>query len=278
MTTVAEWLAQQADLPRLDRELLVCRAAALSRAQVLGRPERALPAGAEAELDRWAARRRAGEPLAYIVGEREFYGRTFTVSPSVLVPRPETELLVEAALAVARPGRWLDLGTGSGAVAVTLALEAHVRGRTVAVTATDISAAALAVAAANAARLGAEVRWLGGDWFEALAEDDIGGDFQLIVSNPPYVAAADPHLAALGHEPQAALASGADGLDALRVIVRGAPDRLAPGGWLLLEHGYDQGGPVRDLLSGAGLTRVETLADLAGHPRVSRAMRPEASA
>jgi release factor glutamine methyltransferase len=217
-----------------------------------------------------AARRAGGEPVAYLVGRREFFGRDFEVSPAVLIPRPETELLVETALAKCR--RWsrriLDLGTGSGCIAISLALELPLAQ----VTAVDASAPALAVARRNADRHSARLRFVQSDWFDALGEEA----FDLIVANPPYVAAADPHLAAgdLRHEPAAALASGTDGLDALRRIIADAPAHLAPGGQLWLEHGYDQAAAVQELLLAAGLTAVEQHSDLAGIIRVSGGRLP----
>lgn len=282
MRTVGEWLGGQPDLPRLDRELLVCRAAGISRSQVLGRPERVLDARALTLLDDWAARRRAGEPLAYITGEREFWGLAFEVSPRVLVPRPETELLVEAALALAdheaapaAARRWLELGTGSGAVAIALALEARARHWQIELTATDVCADALAVAARNGVRHGVTVFWRQADWLDGLAGDGhAGGRFELIVSNPPYVAEDDPHLAALGFEPRRALTAGASGLDDLQHIARRVPEHLQPGGWVVLEHGADQGAAVRTMLRDAGLDDIATIRDLAGHERVTRARRP----
>jgi release factor glutamine methyltransferase len=281
VSTVGAWLARQADLPRLDRELLVGRAAGISRSQVLGRPERALTPDTLATLDQWAARRRAGEPLAYITGEREFWGLAFEVSPSVLVPRPETELLVEVALALAADTAcggaaersWLDLGTGSGAVAISLAGEARARGWTVTLTATDISEQALVIAARNGSRHRAAVTWRRADWF-----DGIEGRFQLIVSNPPYIADCDPHLADLGCEPRGALAAGPDGLRDLRRIAAGADRHLHPGGWLILEHGAGQGAAVRSLLHGAGFAAIATLTDLGGRERVSRGRLPAPAA
>lgn len=214
-----------------------------------------------------AARRRQGEPMAYLVGEREFMGHAFTVNPAVLIPRPETELLVEAAL-LAVQGRAdpaiLDLGTGSGAVAVSLALAlANAR-----VTATDLSVEALAVAQHNAQRHGARVQWWQGDWYGALPPES---QFDLIVSNPPYVRKDDPHLdqGDLRFEPVTALTDGYDGLAALRQIVSGAAQYLKPGGSIWLEHGFDQGSDVRDLLGSAGYNHVKTMVDLAGHERIT---------
>lgn len=267
MTNVAAALAAaRAKLPASEARLLL--------GHVLGRPPAWLIAHDDAALDEdallafasLAARRAGGEPVAYLLGQREFFGREFVVSPAVLIPRPETELLVEAALATVGAGgaaAILDLGTGSGCLAVTLAVELP-KAR---VTAVDACAAALAVARQNAERHGAHLRLLQGDWFGALA----GERFDLIVANPPYIAAADPHLSAgdLRHEPRTALASSADGLEAIRRIIAGAPAHLAVGGTLLLEHGYDQAAAVAELLAAAGLAGSEQHRDLAGIVRVS---------
>ncbi len=213
-------------------------------------------------------RRAAGEPIAYLVGHREFYGREFAVTPDVLIPRPETELLVDLAkakLAAGKTATILDLGTGSGCIAVTLALELPAAR----VTAIDASSAALAVARRNAESLGADVEFLLSDWFAALP----ARRFDLIVANPPYVAAGDPHLTEgdLRFEPLAALTDHADGLAAIRRIIASAPSWLVDGGWLLLEHGYDQGPSVRALLAAAGFARIEQHRDLAGIVRASAA-------
>jgi release factor glutamine methyltransferase len=212
------------------------------------------------------ARRLSGQPVAHLTGTREFYGRSFQVSPDVLIPRPETELLVERALARMPPGQAvdvLDLGTGSGCIAITLALErplAHV-------TAVDRSPAALAIARHNADILDTHVEFLISDWFSALA----GRRFDLIVGNPPYIAAADPHLTRgdVRFEPLTALAAGPDGLEDLRRLAAAAGAHLKPGGALLLEHGYDQADAVRGLLQAAGFSHLESWPDLSGIPRVS---------
>lgn len=212
------------------------------------------------------SRRLEGIPIAYLLGSREFYGRLFQVTPDALIPRPETELLVELALARIPPDRpmdVLDLGTGSGCIAITVALErplAHV-------TAVERSPAALVLARRNADSLNAHVDFLTSDWFAALAKRR----FDLIVGNPPYIAAADPHLTRgdVRFEPKSALAAGTDGLDDLRQLTRTAGDHLKPGGMLLLEHGYDQADAVLALLGTNGFRQPRSWADLAGIPRVS---------
>ncbi len=249
--------------------------AAILLAHVLGRtrswlyawPEFRPAAAAGARFAQLVEARRKGQPIAYLTGSRAFWSLQLAVSPAVLIPRPETELLVELALARLAsdlPAEVADLGTGSGAIALALASErpaAHVL-------ATDASADALAVARANAQDLGlANVDFAQGDWCGALAERR----FDLIVSNPPYIEAADAHLGQgdLRFEPAAALASGADGLDAIRSIVAAAPRHLRPGAWLLLEHGWAQGPAVRELLLARGLAEVATAHDCGGQERVS---------
>lgn len=253
-------------LPRLESRLLLMQVTGFSPARLVGYPELALTAEQEEAYRSLAERRLAGEPVAYLLGEREFYGRPFRVSPAVLIPRPETEHLVEAALARVgrRPARVVDLGCGSGAIAVTLALEAPEWQ----VSAVDLSDAALTVARANAAQLAASVTFHQGSWYAPLPETAL---FDLIVSNPPYIAADDHHLGEgdVRFEPRLALTDEDDGLACLREIAAGAPGRLLPGGWLMVEHGYDQGEGVRELFRAAGLAEVETLPDLAGLDRVT---------
>jgi release factor glutamine methyltransferase len=257
-------LQRQPLLDPVDQRILVCHALGISRTAMITQSERALTAEEAARVSGLLQRRLEGEPVAYIVGRREFFGLDFETTPAVLIPRPDTELLVELALARLPPrGKVLDMGTGSGAIAVAIA---HSR-PDADVSALDVSEEALAVAARNAQRNRARVRFLHSDWFGAVA----GERFDLIVSNPPYIADGDRHLSEgdLRFEPSGALTDFADGLSALRTIVAGAPSRLAAGSWLLMEHGYDQALAVRGLLSAAGYTDVQSWQDLAGIERVS---------
>ena len=260
--------AVQASLPLdpLENRILLCEVTGLSRVQLITQGDRALTPDEASRLDDLVARRLRGEPIAYIVGRREFFGLAFRVGPAVLIPRPDTELIVELSLERLPDNapRLLDMGTGSGAIAVAVA---HTR-PDADVTALDVSPDALAVAQANAAANGARVRFLESSWFDALAA---GETFDVIASNPPYIAAGDEHLAQgdLRFEPVGALTDHADGLSALRIIIQGSPRHLAPGGWLLLEHGYDQAAAVRALLADAGFTDVQSWRDLAGIERVS---------
>ncbi|MEC5399022.1 peptide chain release factor N(5)-glutamine methyltransferase [Uliginosibacterium sp. H1] len=270
--TIAEALAlAQGRVARTDARILLREAAGVSDVTIAAYAERVLPVEHAARYAAWLARREAGEPVAYILGWREFYGRRFALSPATLIPRPDTEVLVDTALAclqaVAAP-RIADLGTGSGAIAVTLALERA----DAEVWATDFSPAALAVAARNAQTLGARLTTREGSWFAPLA----GERFHLVASNPPYIAAADPHLAQgdLRFEPATALAAGADGLDDIRQIVAAAPDHLHTAGWLLMEHGYDQAAAVRSLLAARGFDEVQSWRDLPGIERVSGGRLP----
>lgn len=257
--TIEEALVAASIDPR-EARLLLAAATGFSQASVVAYPERDLPLEVEIRFQGYVRRRARGEPVAYILGRKEFYGLELSVNPAVLVPRPETELLVELALQH-EFSSVVDLGTGSGAIA--LALKRHrPAARVVAV---EASAAALMVARRNAAALGLGVEFAHGRWLEPFP----GQRFDLIVSNPPYVAAGDPHLAELAYEPQSALVSGADGLDAIREIATAAPARLRQGGWLLLEHGMGQDGAVRALLEKPGLEELTTWPDLAGIPRVT---------
>lgn len=257
------------DSARLDAELLLAHVLDRPRSHLHAWPERSLDSAQEQAFLTLLARRAAGEPMAYLLGSREFWSLRLAVTPDTLIPRPETELLVEAALAlISGDATWrvADLGTGSGAIALALASERPA----CRIIATDRSAAALAVASANAEHLGLNnVEFREGNWFAPLT----GEQFDVVVSNPPYVASGDPHLREgdVRFEPLGALAAGPDGLDAIRKIAYAAPLHLRRGGWLLMEHGYDQGEAVRQLLARYRYVHVETRRDAAGHPRVTLA-------
>jgi len=255
-------------LDPVDQRILICHALGISRTALITQTERVLNAEEAARVAALLQRRHDGEPVAYIVGQREFFGLDFETTPAVLIPRPDTELLVELALVRLPPrGKVLDMGTGSGAIAVAIA---HSR-PDASVTALDVSQEALDVASRNAQRNNANVRFLHSDWYSAVE----GEQFDLIVSNPPYIADGDRHLSEgdLRFEPSGALTDFADGLSALRTIIAGAPAKLAPGSWLLMEHGYDQSAAVRALLLSSGYTDVQSWQDLAGIERVSGGRR-----
>jgi release factor glutamine methyltransferase len=263
-------LAQHSESPVLDAELLLAHALGAPRARLKSHPEDVPEALAAHRYGELIDRRARGEPLAYIVGYRHFWTLKLAVTPAVLVPRPETELLVERALSLGPQtgAQVADLGTGSGAIALALASE-RPQWR---VTATDISAAALAVARANAASLALnEVEFVEGAWFAPLG----GRRFHLIVSNPPYIGADEPEMrsAALTYEPRGALSPGAAALESLIAIVHAAPDHLEPGGWLLLEHGSGQAGEVARELVARGFRHVRSHRDLGGHERMTEAQR-----
>jgi release factor glutamine methyltransferase len=265
------------DNPALEAEVLLANLLNKSRMHLLAWPERTLDIHQQRDYARLISRRLAGEPLAYIIGQRAFWSLSLRVSPAVLIPRPDTELLVERALELLpehKETTVADLGTGSGAIAIALASERpHCR-----LLATDRCADALQIARYNCARAGMSQRvdCRQGDWCEAFAADE---HFDLIVANPPYIAIGDPHLQRgdLPAEPRQALVSGPDGLTDLRRICACAPAYLKPAGWLLLEHGFAQGHAVRELLRDAGLQQVHTRQDLAGHERVSSARTPKRS-
>ncbi len=272
--TVAQALAEAKcqGVDRLDAQLLLAHALACDRSWLLAHDDETLALPVTAGFRAHVRRRAAGEPLAYLVGKKEFHGLTLEVSTGVLVPRPETEGLVDwglalldGALAAAVPARVLDLGTGSGAIALAVK---HAR-PAAHVTALDLSADALTIAVANALRLGLGVEFHRSHWWDALA----GRRFHLLLANPPYIRPGDPHLAALQHEPQLALVAEANGLEALQTIVAGATDHLEPGGWLLLEHGHDQAVDVQALLRRHGFQDVQTRQDLAGLDRCTGAHR-----
>ncbi len=265
--------AQLLGLQRLDAQLLLLHALgkpASTRSWLLAHDTDELTPEVDEAFRQSSLRRAAGEPVAYLVGSREFFGLDLQVDARVLVPRPDTETLVEWSLDLLRaPGlppvlRALDLGTGSGAIALAMAHSLQAAGREAQVTAVDASGEALDVARENARRLNLAVAFIESNW---LAQ--VSGRFHLIASNPPYIASADPHLAALAHEPLRALTAGADGLDDIRHIIAQAPDHLLSGGWLVLEHGYDQSERVRQLLAQRGFAQVQSRLDLAGIERCS---------
>ena len=262
--------ARARGLERLDAQLLLAHVLRQSRSWLLAHGDDALTAAHAAAYDVLVARRAAGEPFAYLVGEREFHGLALAVDTSVLVPRPDTETLVDWALDLlhgelrdAAAPAVLDLGTGSGAIALAIR-NGCPRAR---LWAGERSAGALAVARANAARLALDVRFVQGDWWEALAGAADAPVFDLVVSNPPYVAADDPHLADLAHEPLSALVAADDGLADIRAIATGARGRLRPGGWLLFEHGWEQADAVATILREAGFGGIATRRDIEGRPR-----------
>jgi release factor glutamine methyltransferase len=270
--TLADVL-RQAPLDPLENRILICHALGLTRVQLFTHDQRVISHNEAQQLQDLFQRRLSGEPIAYIVGEREFFGLPFKVTPAVLIPRPDTELLVELAIArLPEHGHLLDLGTGSGAIALSIA---HSR-LDAAITAVDISSDAIHIAQQNAAQLlpprPTPCRLLQSDWFSAVS----GERFDLIVSNPPYIVAGDQHLTEgdLRFEPIGALTDHADGLSAYRTIITAAPHYLHPQAWLLLEHGYDQAVAVRKLLQDAGFEGVQSWKDLAGIERVSGAYVP----
>ena len=271
--------ARTLGLDRLDAQLLLLHALGRpdsDRAWLLAHDDGPLPQPTADVFRRLSLRRAAGEPLAYIVGYKDFFGLRFGVDSRVLVPRPDTETLVQWALDAAGKAMYetvqiLDLGTGSGAIAIAMAatlsknrLAGLAAATAYAIDAVDASAAALAVAAENARNLQANVQFIQSNWF-----DKVSSHYHVIASNPPYIASADPHLGALTHEPREALTAGPDGLDDLYLIIAQAPAHLLPGAWLLLEHGYDQADAVRARLTQRGFTQVQSRQDLAGIARCS---------
>lgn len=274
--------ARAQGVDRLDAQLLLAHLLHRPRAWLLAHDDCRLSAADTQALAALFARRAAGEPLAYLVGVREFHGLTLRVTPDVLVPRPETETLVDWALELLAgpladtkaPGV-VDLGTGSGAIALAVK-QACSRA---CVVATDTSRAALAVARGNGEHFGLPVTWLAGDWWRALPAT-ASPSVHLALANPPYIAPDDPHLPALTHEPHAALVAPGDrgdGLAAIERILAGVADHLTPGGWMLFEHGFEQAEPVRARLRAAGFIAVTTRTDLAGQPRVSGGRWPPES-
>ena len=263
------WLSQQ--LPpeeaTQEAELMLCRATGLTRTQLRTYPEKEMSDAQQTQLSRWVERRLQGEPIAYILGDTEFYGLKLSVTTDTLIPRQDTELLVDAALELIperAPWTVLDMGTGSGAIAIAIAHHRPIAQ----VTALDASKTALAVAQDNACELRLpSVRFMHSDWFSNLSHRR----FDLIVSNPPYIAQNDPHLqqTSLPYEPMSALTSGVDGLDDIRHLIAQAPKHLNSDGWLLLEHGYDQGVAVRQLMQSAGFNAIATHRDYGNNDRIT---------
>ncbi|MDO4434201.1 MAG: peptide chain release factor N(5)-glutamine methyltransferase [Alysiella sp.] len=270
MSTIAQWLAQTV-IPRHEARILLCHITGLNHAQVITHDEQMLPENQVQTLNEWLTRRVAGEPIAYLIGQRAFYGRDFTVSPATLIPRPETELLVEAALnKLPENGTVLDLGTGSGIIAISIAAErpdAHVF-------AGDISQDALKIAQKNAQNHQTQVAFAQGSWFQAAQKLGLGkASCDVIVSNPPYIEQHDPHLSQgdLRFEPRNALTDFADGLSHFHTLANQAKNYLKPQGWLMVEHGYDQATAIHQIFQAAGLQNTHTLLDLAGLDRVTLA-------
>lgn len=267
--------AARARIDALDARVLLQHVTGLGHAQIAAYPERMLDDAQDAAFAALVERRAAGEPIAYLLGWREFYGRQFSVGPAVLIPRPDTELLVDLALAKLRGHRApqiLDLGSGSGILAITLALELP----EASVTGVDVSTDALDVSRLNAAALGAAVRFIASDWYAGLCGAGCG-PFDLIVANPPYIAPEDPLLAQgdLRFEPRGALVGGGPaGLGDLHAIIDGACTRLRRGGWLLVEHGWEQGAATRALFAAAGFGAIETVRDLGGNERATLGQTP----
>lgn len=263
------WLRQQLPPEEATREaeLMLCRVTGLTRTQLRTYPEKDVSDTKQKQLSAWVQRRSQGEPLAYILGDTEFYGLKLSVTPDTLIPRQDTELLVDAALELIperAPWTVLDMGTGTGAIAIAIAHHRPIAQ----VTALDASKAALAVAQDNACGLRLpSIRFIHSDWFSALGQQR----FDVIISNPPYIAQNDPHLQAtsLPYEPMSALTSGVDGLDDIRLLVQQAPKHLNSDGWLLLEHGYDQGAAVRHLMQSAGFSAIATHRDYGNNDRIT---------
>ncbi len=272
--TIASWLRQQGSLARLELEVALCHALDCSRAHLLSHPEQQLTCAELKQLSHWTHQLRNHIPLAYLTGEQEFWGLSLSIDARVLVPRPDTEILVECALEClpdapastqARALQALDLGTGSGAIALAIAQERC----DVDIHACDISAECLAVAEVNSRALGLPISLRLSDWFERIDQR-----FHVIVANPPYIDSADPHLSQLQAEPRAALVAPNHGLADLQAIIERAPAHLHRDGWLLLEHGYDQGMATRELLTNRGFEQVGTRRDLGGNERVSWGQLP----
>ena len=272
-TTIANWL-QKSPLPKLEARMLLQKATGLTRVQLISRDDQILSTSELTQLTQWQVDRLTGQPMAYIMGEKEFFGRMFRVNPDVLIPRPETEHVIDEVLARLPenyPAKIADIGTGSGIIAITLKLERLLNH----VFASDLSASALNVACLNAKDLHADIVFTQGSWFEGLDQIEQGSDFDFIVSNPPYIEKNDPHLQQgdVQFEPQMALTDFADGLEAYRVLTDQSYSRLKNGGWLIMEHGYDQGQAIRHLCEKYAYQNIATIKDLAGLDRVTVAQK-----
>lgn len=268
MASASDLLRAATGVPRSDALLLLAKILGVTKERLIAHPETSVGETEQRTFATWIRRVRDGFPTTYLLGTQSFWGRDFLVTPDVLIPRPDTETVIETVLQLAKPENpteVLDLGTGSGAIAVTLACE----NRLLHVTATDISERALAVAKENARRLGATVSFLLSNWFESLPRYPL---YDIIVSNPPYIRPDDKHLQALSFEPLGALTDGIDGLSCIRALIAGAPPHLTTGGVLLLEHGYDQACDVRALFEKDGrYERAQAVKDLGGNDRVTYA-------
>ena len=266
MPTIRELLQSDLRIPRLEQRVVLAEISTFTPAQLISRDDYSLTSSQYQQYLAWIARLELGEPLAYILGYREFYSRRFKVTPATLIPRPETELLVDEVLKrAAVASKIVDLGSGSGCIAITLKLERP----DLTVLAVDRSLAALKIAALNATALGAELSMLASDWYTNLAQEK----FDIIVSNPPYIEGADQHLLALSYEPQAALTDFADGLSCLQQIVAGSFAALNPGGYLLVEHGFSQAQSVRAMFKQRGMLNVVTIKDYANLDRITIGLR-----
>ncbi len=273
MFSIAHWL-QSSTLPKLEARMLLQKATGLSRVQLISHDERLLSLSELEQLEKWQADRLAGQPMAYIMGEREFFGRLFRVCPDVLIPRPETEHLIEEVLVRLpenQPVKIADVGTGSGIIGITLKLERP----WAQVFASDLSFLALSVACQNAKNLQADVTFAQGSWFEGLNQLGQTGEFDFIVSNPPYIEKNDPHLQQgdVRFEPQMALTDFGDGLEAYRILTEQSYTRLKNGGWLVMEHGFDQRQAISQLCEKYLYQNICTAQDLAGLDRVTVAQK-----
>ena len=264
MITIREW-REQSSLDRLDCDLLLKHLLNCSRSVIMASPEKLLAEAHVDQLENWKKRRMAGEPIAYILGKKEFWGLNFYVDYNVLVPRPDSELLVELAERYIRDGQSiLELGTGCGAVAIALGKELQSKEKSVCLTATDIAPEALKICKKNMREHNIKIRLFESDWFS-----EVSGSFDMIISNPPYIQKGDSHLASLDSEPAIALIAGEDGLEAIEEIIKCSKPHIKNGGYLLLEHGFDQGEKVQKIFKRAEFSKISTEKDLSGRDRVT---------